>query len=210
MAETITVNGVSLTGTVPAESVEWAESAYLGEMAEGHFTYDDVAGTKSFPGFKTISVEQSESSNARIFTGFVGRKKRNRGKATVLTTGREIAVSTYDLNDLLRRRAIWETDDNRASETISARVTWLLQTDACALFADYGAVAASTLTVDKADLRGKYPGDILADLAKAASFNYYLRYAVGKALYELVFRDDSTPTPGTAPPSLSPPPPPHH
>jgi hypothetical protein len=205
MAETITVNAVDRSGVIQRKNVEWAESAYLGEAAEGRFQIDDAAGTISIPGHKAITVVQSSSTPARIFTGYVGRKGIRRGETYTVGASREIEVATRDLNDLLRRHIIQgdgQAGGNRPAETISARLTWLLASgflDA----EDFGAVTYSTVDVDKQDCRGLYPGDALAAMAKAVRFNYYLRYNAGEDAVELVFRDDNASSADTCTLSIS-------
>ena len=215
MAETITVDGVSVGGSIPPESVEWAESAYLGEVGEGHFTYEDTIGTKAFTGHKSISVTQSASSNSRIYTGFVATKTIRRGATTNRGAQRDITVGTKDLNDLLQRRIFAQSSTasntattallagKRPAETASARMTWLLASPYIStLVGDYGAVSYTSDDLDANDFRGQYPGDVLASMAKALGYNYYVRYN-GAAKGELVFRDDNAMTSNTAAVSIS-------
>jgi hypothetical protein len=193
MAQTITIDGVSRTGAVPRESIELAESAYLGEVAEGKLMVRDTAGTISVVGHKTIVVAQSASTPTRVATQFVGPKSIKTRNAP-FGAGREIELTTRDLNSLLKRKII-EGDGaaggNRPAETITVRVAWLLATFLSGLVADFGRVQPSTVALDKDDCRSRFPGDVLAALARSAKFNEYVRYNEGEDAYELVFRDEN-------------------
>lgn len=210
MTETITVNAVDRSGVIQRKNVELVESAYLGEVGAGRFQVDDAAGTIDIPGWKAITVEQSSSTPARIFTGYTGRKGIRRGETYQTGAGREIDVSTYDLNDLLRRHVIRKrtgesaaAGGKRPAETVGERVTWLVASgflDAD----DFGAVTYPSGTgMDKTDYRGQYPGDVLAACAKAVRFNYYIRWNTANAAAELVFRDDNASTADTCTLSIS-------
>jgi len=205
MAETITVNAVDRSGVIPRKDVEWAESAYLGEVGEGHLLIQDDAGTIDVPGHKAVSVDQSSSTPARIFTGFTGRKGLKRGETYSTGAGREVSITVQDLNVLLNRiiirRATGQTlaaGGKRPAETISARLIWLLASDSMTgLVTDRGAVTyPTTVGMDAADYRGQYPGDVLGACAKAVRFNYYVRYHASGP--ELVFRDDNASTSDTS------------
>lgn len=204
MAQTITVNGVTSLD-IPRDAVEWAESAYLGEVGTGKFTVHDGAGTVDIPGHKFISVAQSSAATPRIFSGYAGHKSISRGTVYDVGAARVIDVETKDLNDLLTRLAIWDTDGKRPAETISARLTWLLaSTYLTGLVSDYGACTYSTsVGMDANDYRGQYPGDVLAAMAKSARFNYYVRWNAASAAPELVFRDDNASTADTATVTIS-------
>lgn len=115
MAETITVNSVDRSGVIQRKNVEWVESAYLGEIGQGRLVIDDAAGSITVPGFKAITVEQSSSTPSRIFTGYAGRKGIRRGETYQAGASREYEVSTFDLNDLLRRKVIRQAGGMRKS-----------------------------------------------------------------------------------------------
>lgn len=200
MTQTITVDGVSRGAAIRRETCEWVESAYAGEVGGGHFTIDDAAGNLNAVGHKSIAVDQSSSTPTAIFHGFVHKKNKHRGQYEV-GAGREIDVATKDLNDLLQRRKITGTDGNRGTtgtETVGAQLTWLLASNYMSLVSDYGAVTYSTQPIQKSDLRGLFPSDIIGACAKKLNFNFYVRWNPTHSAAELVFRDDNTSTADTS------------
>lgn len=201
MTQTITIDGVSRGGAIPRESITWSQSAYLGEVAEGAFMLRDTAGSISIVGHKTIEVDQSASSPARIATQFVGPKSI-KTRAAPFGAGREIEVTTRDLNALLTRDVFHGSGaagGNRPAETIAARLAFIIGTwlEPRGVY-DFGRVTYPSHDIDKKELRGSKPGDELSAMAKVVRFNYYVRYNEGEGAYELVFRDDNASTDDSA------------
>ena len=192
MTQTITVNETDRSSLVQRQNVEWAKSAYLGEVASGRLQVDDAAGTIVIPAHKEVNVEQDLSDFPRIFTGFTRSRKIRRGQTYTVGASREIDVQTVDGNDLLKRLVIRQ---GRPAETIGERIEWLLDEWLPDVF-DFGAVTYSSIALDKGTTRGQYPGDVIAAMAKAANFNYYVRWSQFAA-WELVFRDNNTSTDDT-------------
>jgi hypothetical protein len=204
MTETITVNGVDRSSVIRRENVELVEHAYLGEVGQGRLQIDDAAGTITVPGFKDITVVQSDSTPSRIFTGFAHRKGIRRGETYSVGASREYGLATLDGNDLLRRRIIRGTDGKRPKETITQRTNWLVANELSLVDVfDFGAVASSTVKLDKADHRGQYPIDVLSAMAKAVSWNCYVRWNTTESAWELVWRNDNTSTADTCTLSIS-------
>jgi len=208
MTQTITLNGVDRSGVIRRKTCTWSESAYLGEVGTGSFTIDDDSGNISAVGWKTISVDQTAGTQPdRIATGFVGAKSIQRSADEDMgtgATGRKLVVSTKDLNDLLTRIVIWDTDGKRPSETITARIAWLMASDYLStLVFDHGRIAASALVMDKNDYRGSTPFEVLSACARRAGFNFYVRWHDASGQPELVFRNDNTSTDDTSTISIS-------
>lgn len=211
MTASITIDGTDRSAVVPFDELEVAESAYLGEVGDGSLIIEDTTGLISVPGHKQVVISESTASPSRVWTGYVGNKTFTRGDTSVSSNGRYIQVALHDVNALLARRVFNDTDAKRPKETISTRMTWLLGSDEVrgaggtggVLFADYGAVSSSTVKLDKTDYRGQTPGDVLAAMAKAARFNYHLRWSSSAGAVELVFRDDNTSTADTSTASIS-------
>jgi hypothetical protein len=215
MSGTISINGTDRSGVIPFDSVELSQSAYLGEAAEGSIVVEDNTGLVTVTAHKGITVDESAASPTRLYTGYVGRSRGGRGETSTSSNGRYIEVTIRDVNELLSRRVFAGTDADRPRETIDERMTWLLSSaeingdylltgDVTGLFTDEGAVASSSIMLDAVDFRGQKPGDVLGAMAKAARFNYYLRYSASSAYgAELVFRDDNTSTDDTATASIS-------
>ena len=208
MTQTTTIDGVSRTSVIKRSGCEWVEHAYLGEVGTGTIEIHDDSSAITVVGHKTIVTEQSASTPPRIFTGFVGRKGYDREGTDVMYTGSlgvVIKAGTKDGNDLLNRYIITGTDGKRSAETVSARITWLLASDYLSgLVVDDGAVTYPTdISLDATDYRGQRPGDVLAACAKKANFNYYVRWNVAGAEWELVFRDDNASTDDTCTVSIA-------
>lgn len=208
MTETITVNAVDRSSAIDRTTVEWADSAYLGEANSSSFIVDDTAGTVVIPSHKAVTVVQSSSTPSRIYSGFTVKKDIARADRHIVGVARQIRVTVVDGNDLLHRKIIRNVGDEtgkRPEETVAERLTWLLASPFVAgLVNDFGAVTyPDDVGLDKADFRSQYPGDVLGLMAKACRFNFYVRWNEAEADWELVFRDDNTSTEDTCTLSIS-------
>lgn len=220
MAQTITVDGVSRGSIVHREDCTWAEAAYLGETAEGQLVYHDDTGLVTAAGFKDVVVDQDACTPSRIMSGFVGKKLIKKGSNwSDYAVSREYGFSTKDGNDLLTRLEILAAGGNRShetSDTVGATLHWLVDDELSRVgVLDHGAIDYdTTVSIDGTDRRGSRPGDVLAQLAKSARRNYYVRWHVADPActvhgaddtdsWELVFRDDNTSTADTSTISIS-------
>lgn len=187
MTRSFDVDGDDLAGSIRKESVELVTSASQGEVGQGRFIIDDPDGTIATTGWKDVEVAEDTT---RIFTGFVHGRRVHRGPEHI-ARGREITVTTMDGNDLLRRLVIHDTK-KRPAETVNARIAWLLTELARVGVSDYGRVQSSGVLLDAdKSIKGRYPVDVLAPIAKAISFNYYVRWNADEGGWELVFREPS-------------------
>lgn len=194
MAQSVTYNGTPLT-TVRRAGLEITESAELGAVGTGAIVVDDDAGSVTLAGHKAVEVQQSADSPALMWSGFVGRKHISRGTTHATLAGRDIAASVADLNDLLGRLVLRGSSAIRPSETVGARLTWLLASDALAsLVADNGLVTYPSTTMDADDYRGQHPGDVLAACAKAVRYNYFVYPDPSTDAASLFFADANTST----------------
>ena len=189
MTQTFEVHGNDLAGSIREESVELVTTATQGEVGQGRFIINDPAGSIATTGWKDIAVEQSASTPARIYTGFVHARSIDRGPEHV-GAGRQITVTTMDGNDLLRRLLIVNTK-KRPSETVTKRIAWLLDEELSRVgVSDYGRVQSSSVMLDAdKSIKGRYPVDILAPIAKAVSFNFRVRWNPDENGWELVFQE---------------------
>jgi len=197
---------IETLGTVKHELSRWAQSAYLGEIATGAFTVNDPDGTAGHSsdgivGLKTIRVTQSAApaGNQYIYTGFVGPRKYRRGEDVgIIGVACEIDVTVQDINaiagfDAFNPSTVVGTEGNRPSETVGARITWLLASgylDA----GDEGLVVYPTQVMDRADYANRTPADVLADCVMAVGFNWFIRWNGTVLGSELAFYNANTST----------------
>lgn len=207
MGENYTYNATHLT---TVREAEFTQSAELGAVGTFRLALDDEAGTLAIIGQKDFSHTESSCSFTRTFKGFVGDREYGRDagleRSPHVGAGRGIGISGEDLNATLGFRLINDQlpdvtsvlGGKRPSETVAARLTWLMASSfVSGLFIDNGRITSNTTVMDKADYRQQFPGDVLADCALAATgFNYYVADWGSGA--ELVFRNDNTSTADTS------------
>lgn len=215
MAELYVYNDVTHLTTVRDGTVELTQAAEAGAVGTGRLAIDDTDGTLSLIGQKNFAVNQSSNgSNTRLYRGFVADRQYGRDageeRAPHVSKGRGIGLALEDLNSILGFRRLRQRTTltaaqagNRPSETVNARMSWLLGSYFISgLVADRGRVASSTVTMTKSDYRNQFPGDVLADMALAAgNWNYHVQdYGSGP---ELIFRDDNSSTADSSPLRIS-------
>lgn len=193
MVATYIFNG-AIIDTVVYDEVELVEVADLGAVGQSRLTVRDDDGTINITGLKSFIATENDCSDERTLRGFVGQRTFQRGTAEH-ANARFIEVMVDDLNDLLGHRVIRGSDAKRPAETVSQRVSWLLNNELAGLVADNGRVASSSRPMDKVDHRNSYPGDVLAECALAAGgFNYYVYQDPTTGAASLAFRDDNDST----------------
>ncbi len=184
---TWTIAGVDKTSTVRYR--EWAltECAERGQVGAATIKLDDTTGSYVPPAQKAVSVEDNAAATPRIFTGYVAERSAARGP---LGPGeRQWSVTFEDLNVLLDDRIIPTADANkRPSESDYDRISWLLGTPAAGAITAGVVPNTNTVTMDKADYRGKKPRDVLEDCAQKSGKNFFVYYhSSGPLLYYDVY-----------------------
>jgi hypothetical protein len=199
MGEVYTYNGSHLT-TIRDGSVELTQMAEQGAIGSGSFAIDDTAGTQAIIGQLDFSVTQSACSFPLTFRGFIDNPSFGRhtgtDRAPDVAASRGIAATVVDLNAMASFILIDGSDGKRPAETVAARGAWLMGSDYVD-FADNGRCSfPSSKGMDKADYRGQYAGDVLADMVMAATgYNHHVNdWGSGP---ELTFRDDNASTADT-------------
>ena len=172
MAQLFNYDGGTHLTTV-REGASFTQSADHGAVGQGQFVIDDTAGTLDIVGQKAFRFTESLCVNDEIFTGFIAEREYGRDagqeRAPDVGASRAISVSLLDVNDRLNHRLIRGGDGGgkRPAETVQSRLEWLLASS-WAPFDDLGRVSYPNDSMDKADYRHQYAGDVLADCATAA------------------------------------------
>jgi hypothetical protein len=180
-------------------SVELTQMAEMGVEGTGTVVVDDVAGTQPIVGQLDYAVTETDCANPDTWSGFVDETDWERegtpGRGPKTGASRGIAVQLLDLNNYLNHTGITGADGNRkdGGETVNERLEWLFNSDYWPAAVAIGSrVASSSIELDKADYRQQQPGDVLADIATATGWEYYVAdWGSGP---ELTFRDDNTST----------------
>lgn len=181
MSLTCTVAGVDITAGLryPNPDGNWpsfmlTEAAEKGAVGNGGFQMEDAASAANLPGLKACYWSESNSSNTRLFSGYLADRNIGRGPSMLASTDRQWDVTVVDLNTRFNENII--QSGNRPAETDIARITWLLTVSGFDL-KDHGLVDAST-TVNMAaqDYTGQYPLDVLNDCSDISGKNFYAYY----------------------------------
>lgn len=203
MAQSFNYDGGALT-TVRREDVSLTEKADHGDVGSGTVVIDDDAGTIEIVGHKSFTARQTSCSDTRTFDGYVGERSYKRGNREMISAGREIEITTLDMNARLAFKAIRGRTGKRPSETISARLTWLLASSFLStLVADNGFVTYPSTVLDKNDYRGQFPADVLRDMALVAGFNFFVYPDATTGDASLWFADSNSSTDYTSTLSIS-------
>jgi hypothetical protein len=188
--------------TVRRDSVSWTHRADQGEVGSSEFIVEDETGTAghgsdAIVAFKTIRVYETDAGtdNENILTGFVGPRRYERGITNALIVGaaREIHVTVQDINAAASFEIFHDGDGDRPSETVDARVAWLLGSGYIDCV-DNGLVESSSVVLDANPYDGQKPADVLTDCGLKAGFNWFLYWDPALAQISLAFMDSNTST----------------
>jgi len=167
----LTIDGSDFSGANDA-SVLLEECADGGEIGMGGFDLDDGV-LLEVPALKDATVEDSRTTEPRLWTGMTGPRGLARGTER-RAAARKWDVHLWDVNALLEGVILTGSGANRPSESDYARVTWLL-TQLAGLGITAGVVPnTNTVTMDAVDYRGEGPRRLLSDCGEMAQKNYFL------------------------------------
>lgn len=201
------IDGVDLTSPLTVELKDetrgFPTSANLGAFESTSVYIGDPAGALSLHDdmhhIWTSRETTAPSGNQVFFTGFVspevGWSRVGGGLVMPHGAGRVwrldlVECNTYLLRRKLRREA---TTTNRPSETVSARVAWVLTTPGMSgVVVDAGLVAASSVVLDPFDYHNSDAATVLRDCANACAFNFTIRYREATVDFQLLFFDPLT------------------
>lgn len=180
--------------TVKATTPRLHEVAEMGRIGAGSMSIDNSAGTLEIIGHKAWRATEDACAVQNIVRGFMGdrRYKRDIERAGA---SRIIEADLLDLNAKLGfkvlRGAAWRKRPK--NETIGERLTDLLASGFLNV-EDNGFVNYPDIALDRADLRGQRPGDVLMEMATRAGFNFFVYYDEAEDDASLWFQDSNTST----------------
>jgi hypothetical protein len=193
MTQAYEVDGDDLAAHVVRSSVSFTEVADHGRVGEGKFDYTDHPGSLETFGHKEMLASQSDCTVTRSFTGYVGPREISPLEDQPYGPARLISFTTLDLNARLAFRQLKGRGWRRRKESLTARLTDLLDDDTLAgLVSDFGLVDFPDITLDKNDYRTQYPTDVLRDMALEAKFNFFPYWDAAEADVGLWFQDSNT------------------
>lgn len=180
----ITYDGAPLAADVPPTKISVPQRAELGTQSNGGISPEDPAASLNLTGWRPIHIDELDCSQPRLFTGYVFDRNVGRSFGQTQFVGPDARIhdtTITDLNAVFQLRIISGADGNRPSETMDARMAWILGSDYLAgsagtLIEDTGHVLTGlTRPMDASDYRGSYPGDVLNDLANRSqdAFNWF-------------------------------------
>ncbi len=180
MSLSYTYNGAAFEGSVPPSSLSPTQMADGGQAAFGGLVVDDAAAEILTVGHKAFTVEESDCSQPRLFTGWTTERDMARSveRGMIVGDDRLHDVTLIDLNALFNFRQISGTAADRPEESWGDRLAWILASDFLdGLIADTGFVMAAppAWECDAADYRGQYPSAVLNDLLEVSN-TYELTY----------------------------------
>ena len=154
----------------------YVAAAELGSLGTGGVTLDDPAGDLTFNGFSTFTVDDTDATPTRVWTGYIADRGIGRGSRVFTGTGRVYDCNLLDLNFLLKLVALRSNAAKRTAETDVARVAWLLTSEALTgLVTDEGLVSTLNATGFLAeDTRHSYALDVLTGVAGTGAKNFFV------------------------------------
>ena len=188
------VSGVRLE----PETDGYSARAEMGEAETVRVVIDDEDASLNFVGYKQWIIKETACQAAVqvVWRGYVGDQRITRAPDDVSGTARRWELDLIEDNGRLRRKVLHTSSANRPSETIDARIAWLLAEpsiqNTAQAFADDGLVESSTIVLDAQDYRGRFPADVLSDCALASGFNFHFRWNGTQSENELIFQDTET------------------
>ena len=187
------------------------EVASLGEPGDGAIIIDDPLGTQGhssdgITGLKTFKWTESSApvNDQIIWIGYVADRDYYTDDSLITGVARKIGVQLVELNAAFGFEVIRPgvSTNNRPSETVNARLAWLLATGYLDAF-NNGLVASSTVVLDANDYRNTYPLQVMQDIADATGFNFFLYYDEAATQISLFLDDFNTSTAYTSSLKLS-------
>ena len=167
------------TAVVRAGSITtgFIERAELGEVGMGAVELDDPSGALDIVGLQRFSVSESAVGGDFVYVSQIKERTVRRGDSAraSLRTGadRVWSLTLAEQNYILTNRKVFEGDGGkRPAETAAARLSWLLGITYIGIH-DWGYVTYPTHAMDACDYTGQDVKSILADIAAAASYNFF-------------------------------------
>lgn len=187
MARTVRIDGVSVASKIRLDTLTMTMCANRGEIGIGGFDFDDPASASDVAAWKDFTVNESDESEPRMYTGYTGVRTIRRADSMQVGTDRRFGVEIVDLNCLFDESIIKSKDGQRDSETDYARITWLASHVSLTSYTNVVINPNSNkVTMEATDYRGKHPRDVLDDCAEASGKTYFLLYDVTN-LYTLFY-----------------------
>ena len=190
-------NGTLLTTAVQLRSERgFSAKAEIGEVDTITLEVEDPSAAYDFIGLKSWRIVETacQAARATVWYGYVWRQSISRGEGDegdtleLTSTARRWELELVEANNIVGRRVFTATTADRPTETVSARLTWLLTTPGfTGVVADRGLIEASTLSCDGRDYRGLRGTEVLRDIALVTGFNYYVRYHDATGALEIAF-----------------------
>jgi hypothetical protein len=169
------------------------ECADNGNYGSCGITIDDPAGALNLVGLKKFYVLESTCSEPRLFSGYAAMRRVARGRDSFRTgAARTWDVDLIDLNGIFGQRLLLSNASNRPSETDATRINWILENGWTPELHDNGLVnTSSPVTLDAADYRGRYAGEVLNDCvgARGATRIYFAYWDSAKNQASLAYID---------------------
>lgn len=178
------------------ETQGYSSSAMIGDADIVRVIVDDPDGSLNFSGWKSWRMRETACIDDVVWSGYVGRQRIMRWEDNQTGAARRWELELIEDNGRLGRTVLRTAASDRPTETVSARITWLLSEHAMTVhdIADHGLVEASSVSMDAVDYTGRFPKDVLADCALASGFNYFIRWRDASSDRELCFYDPNTET----------------
>lgn len=170
---------VRIAGSLVTSSIEFfGEEDTLGLVSvldrgtygTGRALVDDPAKTLTLKGWQSFTVDETDCTPSRIFTGVIRERTQARGGRHFTGNARVHDCVIMDLNERLHRKLPYVNAGKRPYETDTARITWLLASRALSgiVYNEGLFAAAPAFNFLAEDIRESYPDDIIRELAATA------------------------------------------
>jgi len=171
-------SGVLLTTrvSIPQDAPGFVSVADHGLIEGGRVMLEDPTGTLTVEGWETFSVDDTDATPTRVWTGFIAEHRDGRKNQPTTGTARVIDCDLYDLNALMHLHVLRSNDAKRDAETDVAMVQWLLTSEALTgLVTDEGLVSTDNpIGFLAADRRRTFADDAIRSIIAVAGKTFFV------------------------------------
>lgn len=149
------------------------QTAEITDVAGAGVQIEDPDGDLAFNGWKTFMVTEDDCTEEVTWVGYIGPRRISHGDEYWEGSARVWDCDLYDINAIIGFRVLRTATAKRPYETETARMTWLLGSEAVTgLVFDNGFIDTGAQMFDEADFRGQFAINVIGSMGSTAKQGY--------------------------------------